>query len=94
MKCQFFDDSFSVYIFLGELFEIYDFLNEFWSKGLLENGEYIILYVNVEEYSDLRVQQLYGGNRSGPFSFLIYFNLLQLSLRVVVKNEFQRRLST
>ena len=46
----------SVYIFMGENFELFHFCETMDMYGLLENGEYVVVFVNIRipTYSDMK----------------------------------------
>ena len=43
MKYTFFFFSIAVYIFLGEDFELQEFMEDLDAKGLLDDGEYLVV---------------------------------------------------
>lgn len=53
-----------VYIFSGELWEVYELLHEMMYHGLLENGEYMVIWANQENF-DYKQLHLFQGGRYG-----------------------------
>ncbi|XP_071497705.1 speract receptor-like isoform X1 [Diadema antillarum] len=72
-----------IYIFIGELFEIYEFLREMMIHGLLENGEYMVIWANSENYDEETLQLLLGEpywREPSPEVIMYYRSMLALYL--------------
>ncbi|XP_023229803.1 guanylate cyclase 32E-like [Centruroides sculpturatus] len=83
-----------VYVMISEIHAVIDFSTVMYQKGLLSNGEYIIIYVEEEEIYNPNIQQMYikkcilgfsvmmdeNGDTEGNYTVLAVFNKTKLKL--------------
>ncbi|XP_030840199.1 speract receptor [Strongylocentrotus purpuratus] len=67
-----------IYIFIGELWEVYELLHEMMYHGLLENGEYMVIWANQENF-DYKQLHLFQGDpylRQPSREVMMYYRTL------------------